>query len=76
MDQSPSEANLFSASEEIPLFRGTIQFVTTFTKSTPCPYSEPTRPSLETHTVLLEDLTTVQSRTQPPIQWEPSLSFG
>ena len=24
MDQSPSEANLFSASEEIPLFRGTI----------------------------------------------------
>jgi len=56
MEQSPtSEANRFSASQEIPYILWNAKFITTFTIAT-CPYPEPHESSPWPYIPLPEDL--------------------
>ena len=64
MEQSPSwEANRFSASQEIPAFHATRQFITVFPEQTTCPYPAPVRSNPYPHIPLPKD----PSYYYPPI---------
>ena len=74
MMQSPSwEANWFAASQEIPLFHGTLRFITALTSfrhlGQSNPAHIPTSHLLEIHPIIIHP-----SKPRSP-QWSPSLRF-